>query len=79
MTQQTFLKILRGKETKGWFTQDWAIARVVENLDYYSAVSLLGLDIWAKKWDKVKTKIFNKSIKHGYEYVLQRYTLSSTR
>ena len=73
------MAILRGKKTSGWLTQEWAIARALENLDYYSAVKLVGLKTLSDSWDNVKEKIYNKSIRRGYEFVLRRKTVPSAR
>ena len=78
LSADEFWEILQGKKTHGWFTQTWAIARIIEQVNYYDAISLIGLDRLYANWDMIKTKIFNISIKRGYEFVLRRYALSVT-
>ena len=79
LSPDVFLHILLGEKTVGWFTQSWAIARVLENLDYYRALDLVELETLARKWDEVKNKIHNASIRRGYEFVLQRNAVSIAR
>ena len=74
-----FKNILTGKKEEGWFTREWAIARVLERLNYYEALRLIDLDFLKRHWLKVKPKIFNKIKKEGYEYLLQKQTLSSSK
>lgn len=79
MPQSDFEDILQGKNTLGTLDQSWAIARVLENLHYYDALSLVPFASLSKNWDNVKSKIFIKGIKDGYEFVLQRHALPTTR
>lgn len=79
MSPQEFFDILDNKRALGNFNQDWAIGRVLENTNYYDAVNLVEPALIKQRWGNVKGRIFNKEIKHGYEYVLQRPTLSTTR
>ena len=74
-----FKNILTGKKEEGWFTQEWAIARVLERLNYYDALKLIDLKFLKQNWLKVKPKIFNKTKKEGYEYILQKQALSSSK
>lgn len=76
MQPKTFFAILEGKKEEGWFTQDWAIARVLENMNYYDVRAVLPLDLLSKRWSSVKKKLFHSQIKKGYEYLLQKYSLS---
>jgi len=73
-----FKTILLGEKKIGSFNQDWAISRVLENLNYYDAMDLVPYEILKNRWSQVKGKIFNKSIKNGYEFLLQRYPVSIT-
>lgn len=77
LTESQFEDILQGKNTLGKFDQPWAIARVLENLHYYDAIFLVPFASLAKNWDNVKSKIFIKGIRDGYEFVLHRHALSS--
>ena len=56
--------------------QSWAIVRVLENLNYYDAMNLISLKVLRDNWNKVKGQLFNNSIKNGYEFLLQRYSVS---
>lgn len=76
MTPGEFVEILEGKKQNGWFNQDWAISRVLENLNYYEAMSLVPINILLDHWKFVKSRIFAQSIKDGYEFVLHRHALS---
>lgn len=78
LSPEQFFAILEGKTKTGVFDQNWAIGRVLENLNYYEALALVPRETLAKNWSVVKPKIFNKSIRDGYEYVLQRQALSPT-
>jgi len=40
---------------------------------------MVSLDSIKNNWPEVKPKLFKKAIKDGYEFVLQRHTLSPTR
>jgi len=71
-----FKRILKGDKEVGSFNQDWAISRVLENLNYYDAMDLVPYEVLKNRWGQVKGKIFNKSIKDGYEFLLQRYPVS---
>lgn len=79
LTPEVFLSILSGKKTLGWFTQEWAIARVLENLDYYRAVDLIGFATLLQHWDQVKKSIHDPALKRGYEYALRANAVSSAR
>lgn len=70
-----FEAILRGQKAEGNLDQDWAIARVLENLNYYDAMELVPLNILESHWEIVKKKLFKDSIKRGYEFVLQRHSV----
>ncbi|MEK7495756.1 MAG: hypothetical protein AAB569_06400 [Patescibacteria group bacterium] len=78
LNQKEFEAILQGKKVLGNMNQSWAIARVLENLNYYDAMSLISLDTLRNNWNKVKGRLFNNSIKNGYEFLLQRYPVSIT-
>lgn len=71
-----FMKILKGENGKGWPDQDWAIARVLTHMNYYDAKSLVPVNLLSKRWQFIKPKLFPKTIKDGYEFVLRRHSLS---
>ena len=77
MTPQEFFDILEGKKEKGWFTQDWAIVRVLQNLNYYDAKDLVPLSVLQSHWPAVKSKLFQESLRRNYEFVLHQYAISS--
>lgn len=79
LTPDDFLSILSGKKEMGWFTQKWAIARVLENLDYYRALDLIGFATLSQHWDQVKKSIHDPALKRGYEYALRAKIVSSAR
>ncbi len=79
LTAVEFFAILNGEIERGWFDQKWAVTRVLEHAPYYDAIRLVPMDLLAKSWPNVKDKIFNESIKKGYEFVLHRYALSTAR
>lgn len=79
LSQDNFEKILSGKHSLGQLDQSWAISRVLENLNYYDAMSLVSLDTLKKSWPAVEGKLFKQSIKKGYEFLLRRQTLSAAR
>jgi len=78
MTQDEFELILAGKKVLGNMDQKWAIVRVLENLNYYDAMNLVSLNTLRNNWKEVQPKLFNSSIKNGYEFLLQRYPVSIT-
>lgn len=78
LTQDEFEAILYGKKVLGNMNQSWAIVRVLENLNYYDAMNLISLDMLRNNWSEVKGRLFNNSIKNGYEFLLQRYPVSIT-
>jgi len=79
LTQAQFEDILLGKNQLGQLDQSWAIARILENLHYYDALSLVPFATLSKNWDNVKRKLFVKGIRDGYEFVLHRHALSIAR
>ena len=78
MTPDDFTSILAGTKKIGQLDQSWAIARVLEHADYYTAKSLIPLSLLSRHWPTIKSKIFNRSIRDGYEFVLHHHALSST-
>lgn len=79
LTQDEFEAILSGKKVLGNMNQTWAITRILENLNYYDAMNLVSLNTLRNNWKEVQPKLFNSSIKNGYEFLLQRYPVSITR
>ena len=78
LPQEQFEAILQGESKIGNFDQSWAIARVLENLHYYDALKLVPFATLQENWDNVKGKLFSRSIRSGYEFVIHRYSLPST-
>lgn len=78
LTQNEFEEILAGKKVLGNMNQSWAITRVLENLNYYDAMRLVSLNTLRTNWKQVQPKLFNSSIKNGYEFLLQRHSVSVT-
>ena len=76
---KTFFELLDGKIRKPWLDRDWATARVLENINYYDAMSLIDITYLKLNWNNIKQKIYNTNIQNGYEYLLQRRTIPSTR
>ncbi len=74
-----FFEILNGKKEVGRFNRAWAVSRVLENVNYYDAISLVPLSFIEKHWEEVKKKMFHLDIIRGYEFVLQKHALSSAR
>lgn len=74
-----FNKILTGEKKIGTFNQDWAISRVLENLNYYEAMKSIPYTALRERWGFVKGKLFNKTIINGYEFLLRRYPVSIAR
>lgn len=77
--QSDFEKILNGEKVMGKFDQPWAIKRVLENLNFYEAMSIVPKSLFISNWNKIKLKIFNRSIIKGYDFLLHRYTVSTAR
>jgi hypothetical protein len=76
ITKEEFETILSGEAKRGTFDQDWAVSRVLTNLHYYDAMSLVPYTVLKQRWPHIKGKIFIKSIKDSYEFLLQRYPVS---
>lgn len=76
---KTFFDLLNGRAQKPWFNRDWATARVLENVNYYDAMNLVDIDYLALNWINIKQRIYNTNIQKGYEYLLHRKTVSTTR
>lgn len=76
---EDFNKILLGEKKVGSLDQDWAISRVLENLNYYDAMALIPYTTLKERWEVIKGKLFNPSVKNGYEFLLHRYPVSITR
>lgn len=79
MTQDEFEAILSGTTIIGSFDQNWAIARILENCNYYDAMSLISQETLLNNWEKIRPKLFNNSIIKGYEFVLHRHSLSDSK
>lgn len=79
LSPQDFFAILHGEKKTKWPSRDWATIRVLENANYYDAINLIDLDYLAKNWQNLKPQIFKEDIQEGYEYLLRKRTLSSTR
>lgn len=78
ITQAEFEAILAGKKVMGSFDQNWAITRVLENANYYDAMDLVSLNTLRSHWADIQSRLFKSSIKSGYEFLLQRYPVSTT-
>ena len=77
--ENTFWDVLHGNMEYGWLTQEWALIRVIERLQYYDLFEIISLDTIVKKWPAIKNKIRISHIKRGMDYVIRKYTLSSSR
>lgn len=76
LSSEDFNKILSGEKKVGSFDQDWAISRVLENLNYYDAMALVPYSTLKERWSFIKGKLFNSTVKNGYEFLLHRYPIS---
>jgi hypothetical protein len=79
LSPRDFFAILHNERAEGTFTQDWAIARVIENAPYYDALTLVPLTMLRTRWERVRSRVFNRDIVRGYEFVLRRDALPTTR
>ena len=79
LSQKDFEKILSGRKTNGSFDQLWAMKRVLENSNYYDAMSMVTKEMFIKNWETIKPKMFNRSIIKGYDFLLHRYSVSATK
>ena len=77
LSPEDFFDVLDKKRQMGWFTQDWAIARLLEHAPYYDTIALVPLGVIRERWEHIRPKLFNRAIRDGYDYVLRRYALSS--
>ena len=76
---QNFFKILSGDQENGQYNREWATARVLENVNYYDAISLIDIEYLSKSWPRIKSRLFKPDIKHGYEYLLRKRALPTAR
>ncbi len=74
-----FFAILNGEKSKDNFDQNWAIARIFQNLNYYDAINLVPISVLNNHWDKVKRQLYPESFRKAYEFVLQKHSLSTSR
>lgn len=74
-----FAQAILGYSDSSWFGQEWAVQRSIERLPYYTLIKTIPLDVIATHWPNVRTKVFNKELQSAYDFVLQRYALSTTR
>ena len=79
LSEGDFLAILLGKKEVGWFNQDWALLRLVENLHYYELKRLVDFKVLKQHWPHIRNKVFNKYLKEEYDWLLQEYFVSTTR
>ena len=79
LSSNRFFEILDGKKEEGWLNRKWATARILSGLNYYDAIGLIDMDYLRDNWGDIKPKIINKSIRKGYDFVLQKSALSSSR
>lgn len=79
MTPHEFFEILAGKKDRTWLGQDWAMARVLQNLNYYDAISLVPISQIKDRWKKLRNQLFPESFRILYDFVLHQYSLSSSR
>ena len=77
--ENTFWDVLHGKKEYGWLTQEWALIRVIERLQYYDLLEVITLETIVKKWPAIKNEIRFSHIKKGMDYVIRKYTLSSSK
>jgi hypothetical protein len=78
MNGEDFIAILHGDKQYGWFTKAWAISRILERLNYYDAMTLISPAELAAVWEELKPKLFNQTIRNGYEFILRRHTLPTS-
>ena len=79
LDEADFQAILAGKKHMGWFDQNWALLRLVENLHYYELLKVVDINLLAKHWQDIKKKIFDRRLKSEYDWFLQKYFIPTTR
>ena len=72
-----YLDYLYGRKEDGWFNQQWALLRAINNLNYYELRKLVSLKMLEEEWDEISDKIRDPAVKKGLEFLLQRKTVSS--
>jgi len=79
ISENDYLDMLFGKTRKGWFDQKWALRRAIESLNYYDLLKLVSIDTIRKYWPELRTKLRNKDVVQGLDYVIRKYTLSASK
>ena len=74
----TFWEIFEGKKTLGWFNRDWALVRLIENLNYYDLIEVVPFELIVRRWDAIKSKIRRGDVKRGFEFAIRKRTLSTS-
>jgi hypothetical protein len=52
--------------------QRWAMVRILERIDYYSAMRLIGRDRLKQHWAELKSSIRPEHIKDAYDFMVSR-------
>lgn len=78
LSEDEFKDILSGKTSRGWFDQDWALTRCINNLNYYDLIALVPRSLIKSRWEIIKDRITVREIRDGLSFFLQRYPLPPT-
>jgi len=78
MSLDEFENFLFGRKEEGWFDQQWALSRAINQLNYYELRRLVPLELLSEHWDSVSGQIRDPAVKKGLEFLLHRETLSSS-
>ena len=64
-----FYRIALGQQAgQGWFTQEWALRRLLERLNWYDLIDLFGLDfLKVHLTPQLVAKLRIKELRHRYE------------
>lgn len=67
---EIYLTVLGKNSTKGFFTKEKILLRLIERLSWYELIDLLGKNYLAKNLNKtIIEKIRNPQIRHKYESI----------
>ena len=79
LTEEEFMDFLTGKKELGSFNKKWAVRRAIEGLNYYDLIELVNFKTIAEVWPSIRETFRIKSIRDGIDYVLRKYTISTSR
>lgn len=75
---EIFLEALIDAKTYKWITQEWALVRAIERLQYYDFIELVPFRLIIEKWPVIRKKIRMSHIRKGWDYVFRKFSVPSS-